>query len=127
MKIIISFLFLVFAIDLFSQSDEIEIVGIIHSDQMRVLTNSEKRDSYYFLTERYIVIHEDLINEYKHFNDTIVLNLLREHKAFVGINDCFNLLNDVFHKFEGNDSVLDWLQQSYPIKFIEDKDGSFFV
>ncbi|MBO7493013.1 MAG: hypothetical protein J6T87_02580 [Bacteroidales bacterium] len=107
-------------------TSDVEIVGFIRSNQLCVLTNSEKRTPYRQLHERYAVIDRTLVEEYGSFNDTIMFNLLREQKSFIDIHGCFNLLNEVFHKFEGNDTVLNWLQQSYPIKFIEDKDGSVF-
>lgn len=127
-RILLFFLMLLAYATTLAQLDtsDVEIVGFIRSNQLCVLTNSEKRTPYHQLHERYAVIDRTLVDEYESFNDTIMINLLREQKSFVDIHDCFNLLNDVFHKFEGNDSILNWLQQSYPVKFIKDKDGKFF-
>lgn len=119
-------LILIATYGLIAQPNEIEIVGFIHSDQLCLLTNSEKRGPYHHLHERYVVIDRTLVDEYESFNDTIMITLLTEQKSFVDIHDCFNLLNDVFHKLEGNDSIFNWLQQSYPVEFIENKDGGFF-
>lgn len=59
-------------------TSDVEIVGFIRSNQLCVLTNSEKRTPYRQLHKRYAVIDRTLVEEYGSFNDTIMFNLLRE-------------------------------------------------
>lgn len=107
-------------------TNEIEIIGFIHTDQLYMLTNSEKRNPYHRLHERSVVIEKKIMDKYRELNDTIILNLLKNSEAFMYYGDCYNILHDIFHIVKENDTLLNVVRKSHPVRYVEEKDGRFF-
>lgn len=105
---------------------EIKIIGFINSDQFCLLTNLEKRSPDHYLNERSVVVNKELLDKHEELNDSIIINLLREGKAFLYYEDCYKILYDVSVLFSGDDSTLKLIQKSHPIRFFEDRDGCLF-
>lgn len=107
-------------------TSDIKIVGFVHSDQLCMLTNLEKRVPSHDLNLRSVVVGKDVVDNKIELTDSVIINLLREKEAYMYYGDCYHILNDVFHKFCENDSVQDLIRRSHPIRFFEFPDGGVF-
>ena len=107
-------------------TSDIKIVGFVHSDQLRMLTNLEKREPEYDLNMRSVVVWKTVVDNTIELTDSVIIDLLSEKEAYMYYGDCYHILNDVFHIFCENDSVQDLIRRSHPIRFFELPDGGVF-
>ncbi len=81
--------------------DSFQIIGIYNINDLCLVTNHQKRIKTYALLNfrrkmhyRFFCVPERKLDSIK-LNDKIILKLLKEHKAFVSITDCYPLLRDI--------------------------------
>lgn len=104
----------------------VEIIGFISSDQLCLLTNTEKRDPFPDLYERSVVVDKAIIGKYREVHDPTVVDLLRNNEAYIYYGDCYDILYDIFRLLKGNDTLLSVIQESHPVRYLEGQDGRFF-
>lgn len=107
-------------------TNDIEIIGVVRSGQLCLLSNTEHRPPSYYLCERQIVIEKNVIDEFNQLNDSLILNLLLNKGAYVYFGNCYLILNDVLHKFRKEDPLYELIQRSHPIRFFEFEEGHYF-
>ena len=105
-------------------SDPIEFVGLIHSDQLCYLID-RKYVSPDMVEFKGVVIDNRILDKSEELNDSTILTLVNKGEAFMIYGAGEYILYDIFQMFEDNDSLLSCLKKSHPVKFFEGRNGVY--
>lgn len=105
--------------------DPIEFVGFINTDQLCLLVNEkqEGRD----IVEKSVVVDKSFIYKSDYLTDSLILTLIENEEVFVDYWEGMNILIDIFHMFEGEDSMLNRIKRSHPVRVFRGEDEEFIV
>ena len=91
--------------DRYYYHDSIKIIGVIYSNDLCLLTNLQYRGNSYGPHERSVAISMKDINSLDNLNDSIITELVRREQAYIHINHCPLLLEEINDLCEENDSI----------------------
>ena len=92
-------------LDRYYYHDSIKIIGVIYSNDLCLLTNLQYRGNSHEPHERSVAISARDLKSFDNLNDSLIIELVRKKQAYLHINYCPLLLEEIFDLCDVNDSV----------------------
>lgn len=92
-------------LDRYYYHDSIKIIGVIYSNDLCLLTNLQYRGNSHEPHERSVAISARDLKSFDNLNDSLIIELVRKGQAYLHINYCPLLLEEIYDLCDVNDSV----------------------